>query len=181
VIFLGISKGDSNEDVIAFDETYGITYPSVSGFDGGGNQVHQTYQIQSTPTVIVITPDHVVFNQHVWEPTRENITAAVVEAGGILVGLEEQVQSPSSVNHLTLYPNPTTSQVIISFDNALESDYSLEVYNLAGQKVLSSPTFVKGTGKHQTALELGKLTRGIYYIRLVANNMVLDSKKIVLQ
>lgn len=65
VIFMGISWGDYNSGVDYFDSIHGVTYPSVSGFEGGGNAVVNEYNILSYPTVVVIQPDRHIFNQYI--------------------------------------------------------------------------------------------------------------------
>lgn len=87
---MGINYNDDNHSVEFFDSIFGLTYPSVSGTQGGGNIVFEAFQINSWPTVIVITPDGLIHNQYVWPPTEQNVTDAVVAAGGILVGFSDQ-------------------------------------------------------------------------------------------
>jgi len=69
VFFMGIDKGNTNQDVIYFDSTYGIQYPGISGQDGGGNEVHLLYEIQATPTVVVIQPDKAIAVKQIWPPS----------------------------------------------------------------------------------------------------------------
>ena len=150
----------------------------MSGFDGGGNQVHQTYQVQSTPTVIVITPDRYIFNQHVWLPTQDNITAAVVEAGGMLVGLDEQTQK--SLDHrLMVYPNPMGNRAKISFEIAQKSEYHIEIISLSGRIVYTSLPRTLEVGEQEINLNPGDIEKGVYFVRLMRNNEILESIKVV--
>lgn len=43
-----------------------MSYPAISGTDGGGNQIVLDYQIQVAPTIILIAPDHEIVIQSIW-------------------------------------------------------------------------------------------------------------------
>lgn len=66
VIFLAIDTGDTDEECIEFDETYGVEYPTISGVEGGGTQICNDYMIPAYPTVILIAPDHSIVEQDIW-------------------------------------------------------------------------------------------------------------------
>lgn len=83
VIFLGINWGSNNDDVRIFDSLWGAHYPSVSGLQGGGNSVVDDYQVQSYPTVAIITPDHLIANHLIWPPEYDSIVQKVLALGGI--------------------------------------------------------------------------------------------------
>ena len=106
VYFMGINWGNDNTGVAEFDSIYGLTFPTASGSQGGGNIVYGSYDIQSYPTVIVITPDHTIVEQHVWYPDEENITNAVIAAGGIMVNTTE---NENEKTELIIFPNPVKS------------------------------------------------------------------------
>lgn len=75
--------GDSDAQVIAYDETYGITYPSVSGNEGGGNAVHTAYGISATPTVILIAPDGTIIEQDIFPIPNAQAIITPLESYGI--------------------------------------------------------------------------------------------------
>jgi len=152
----------------------------VSGFEGGGNQVHQTYQNQSTPTVIVITPDRLIVYKSIWEPTQENITAAVIDAGGLIVGIEDNDISGNDIS-LKIYPNPIISQATLSFDIDANAYYGFEIYNLVGHKVFETDPVQLQGGHQEINLSLGHLTSGLYFIRVVRNGKVLETNKLMIQ
>jgi len=93
VVYMGINWGSDNNAVHIFDSLWGAHYPSVSGLQGGGNNVVDTYQVQSYPSVILIAPDRAILNNHIWPPLRDTINAEVLAAGGFpqacTVGIEQ--------------------------------------------------------------------------------------------
>jgi hypothetical protein len=64
IFFMSISWGDNNAGVAYFDLIYNPTLHSVSGSQGGGNAVHDDYQVISTPTVILQNSDNEIVEQY---------------------------------------------------------------------------------------------------------------------
>ncbi|MEE4257280.1 MAG: T9SS type A sorting domain-containing protein [Bacteroidales bacterium] len=178
VYFMKIAWGDDNAGVAYFDSTYNLTTPSVSGSEGGGNQVYNDYMIQATPTVIVIAPDREILEQQVWEPTRENINAAVIAAGGTLVGIDDG--PAENRNSLTIYPNPSRGLISISFELENTAGSALEVYNLMGKKVFDVMEKSFPAGKQRIDVDLSGLTEGTYLIRHLINGKPAQSKRLIL-
>ncbi len=114
VFFLNIDQGDDNEGVAFFDSIHGITSPSVSGSQGGGYPVHELFMIQSTPTVILIAPDRSILEQYIWKPTQSNLNAAILAAGGIMVGIDDEPVLHK--NSLLIYPNPATGRINVQLE-----------------------------------------------------------------
>jgi thiol-disulfide isomerase/thioredoxin len=79
VFFISIDDGDSDAEVLQYENSYGGLLPSVSGNDGGGNSVNSAYGISAYPTVILIAPDHTILEQDIFPVS--NITTALPNAG----------------------------------------------------------------------------------------------------
>jgi len=79
VIFIAIDDGDSDAEVLQYENNYGGLLPSVSGIDGGGNAVNSAYGISAYPTVILIAPDRTILEQDIFPVS--NITTALPNAG----------------------------------------------------------------------------------------------------
>ena len=63
---ISVNLSESNAACIQFDETYGIGFPCLSGVEGGGTAVNNTYGISAYPTYILIAPDHTIVEQDMW-------------------------------------------------------------------------------------------------------------------
>ena len=48
VYFISIDQGDTDAEVLQYEETYGGLLPSVSGVNGGGNSVTSTYGVTAS-------------------------------------------------------------------------------------------------------------------------------------
>jgi thiol-disulfide isomerase/thioredoxin len=174
--FIGINYNSDNQSVEFFDSIFGLTYPSVSGLQGGGNIVFEAFQVVSWPTVIVITPDGMIANQYVWPPTEENVSDAVVQAGGILLGMESASEDLS--NTLRVYPNPVSqnSGVSISSSNHL---LQITISDLSGRVVAGRKANENGEAIQYSG-ELLLLKPGMYLVSAVdINNRQLTHKLVV--
>ena len=79
VIFLSIDNGDTDAQVLQYENDHGSLMPSVSGIDGGGNSVTSSYGISAYPTVVLIAPNRTIIEQDIWPVS--NITTALPNAG----------------------------------------------------------------------------------------------------
>lgn len=165
VFFMSICWGDDNAGVAYFDSAYNITHPSVSGSQGGGNIVHNDYLIISTPTVILIAPDREILEQYIWEPTQENLNAAITAAGGTMVGIDDEITAKE--NPLFIYPNPATDRVNVRVDVIKDASYRLEIINLLGTKVHETIPSLLSSGEHILTTDVAGLPAGTYFIRLL--------------
>jgi len=171
VYHMGINWGNDNQGVREFDSIFGLTFPSVSGTQGGGNNVFlNVYFIQSYPTVIVIKPDHEISNQYVWEPTTENINNAIMEAGGVMVGETEIVDSKAG---FSVYPNPASDKVNLSINT--NSAAKIELLNSTGSVVFLQENL---TDSFQT-IDLSTFQKGLYFVRLTTAGMSQTQKLII--
>jgi len=174
VYFMGINWGNNNQGVYEFDSIFGLTFPTSSGTQGGGNIVFNDYQIQSYPTVIVIKPNHEISNQHIWEPSNENINEAVLEAGGIFVGVEKIEENKHNIK---VFPNPANSIASISLDMENSDDIYIDILNLNGQIVYQDIKYLKA-GPNLFKLNVSDYKYGVYFIRIVSEKEIIYSGKL---
>jgi thiol-disulfide isomerase/thioredoxin len=79
VVFISIDNGDSDTEVLQYENSYAGLLPSVSGNDGGGNAVVLAYGIGAYPTVVLIAPDRTILEQDIYPVS--NIVSALPNAG----------------------------------------------------------------------------------------------------
>ena len=83
VKFIAMDTGDDNAACEWFDETFGVTYPTVSGIEGGGTAVCSAYGIPAYPTVILIAPDHSILEQDIWPIPNAGAVISPLESYGL--------------------------------------------------------------------------------------------------
>ncbi len=165
VFFLGINYNSTNQQVMQFDTIYGITVPTASGLEGGGNAAFEAFEVVSYPTVVVITPDHQIVENFIWEPTADNITAAVVNAGGVLVGQSELAMQ--TISALQLYPNPAESASTLAFQMEEPSQVEITVTDLQG-RTLNIYRVAANQGGNTFSLPLNDYNSGTYLVTLLS-------------
>lgn len=57
IVFLAIDYGATNEQVYEFTQTYNMSFPAISGQDGGGASAHNIMEIPYAPYTLFISPD----------------------------------------------------------------------------------------------------------------------------
>lgn len=180
VFFMGIDKGNTNEDVLYFDSVYSVQYPGISGQDGAGNEVHLLYEVISTPSVIVIQPDRAISVKQVWLPTATNIVDSVTNVGGILQSCLTNIQDNQNEELLRIRPNPIKDYAFLHLN--LEDDKEIEIliFNITGKKVKEfSPSFYP-SGKHYLKADFTKQPEGFYFVQVIEKGKVINTKKLIL-
>ena len=178
VFFLGVNYNGTNSDVIFFDSLYGLTFPSASGLDGGGNAAYHLFQVAAYPTVLVIKPDKVISHPYVWPPTTENITEAIVNAGGTLVGLDNKQR----LYNFNLNPNPVKDQSVVHFTMLQPGMVALELLDLYGRPVRQLMSArMHDAGEHSIKISSEELPNGIFFVTLNVGKERFFQKIVVLK
>jgi len=176
IYFMGINWGNDNQGVREFDSIYGLTFPTISGIQGGGNIANNDYQIASYPTVILITPDHQIVEQYIWPPTEENITDAIIAAGGEYVGID---QHGITAEETRIYPNPASQQIFLDFSLDQTVLASYEIVDFTGRVVFRSESEFYISGKNNIDISVSGLKDGLYFVRLLTNEQPLLTSRFV--
>jgi len=79
---------------------------------------------------------------------------------------------------LTVFPNPVVDNLTLSFNNAIEGGFIINVYNYAGVCVLTE-SVSKTEAQHQ--LNTAKLNNGIYFMTVKTNTKTFKAKFTVIK
>lgn len=79
---------------------------------------------------------------------------------------------------LKIFPNPVGENISISFLPPKEwnNSYKIEIYNVNGEKVLSQNEEINKQGEQFLKLDLRKLSKGMYVIKLMDENISISQK-----
>jgi len=94
------------------------------------------------------------------------------------------VQSGASVknidnyNEFIIFPNPSNGIINIKFNNSLNKNYDINIYNVIGSKVFVENNI--NANSQLKILNLSKLNKGIYFIEISAENYK-GRKKIIIE
>jgi hypothetical protein len=180
VFFLGIDKGNTNASVIQFDSIYGVHYPSASGQEGNGNAVHWDYNIQATPSIVVILPDRSIPVKQIYPPSTQNVVDSVTQVGGILQACLTGIKKEQYKARITLYPNPADKYLSVSFSEKTDiQPESIKFYSYTGQQVDRILTL--GKTENTIIFDTGSLQPGLYFIEMREPNEKVIIKKFLKQ
>jgi thiol-disulfide isomerase/thioredoxin len=177
VVFWSIDNGNTDAECIAFDETYGVEYPTISGNEGGGNAICNTYQVSWYPVVILIAPNHDIVEQDIWPITSAQSIIDVLENHGITqnncaVGIDDLISKNLDIN---LFPNPATSLLNIEPTTGNKIN-KIEIVDIVGNVVekLNQSQMINNT---RTTVNLTGLHEGLFFVRVYFENNLIVTKK----
>lgn len=146
-----------------------VTVSSVMGANGiysvkvkaSTNSFHVGYN-----TVTVTATDNSTPSQSISYPIVFNV--------GVCTGVNE-VQNND--NSFTVYPNSNNGAFTLELGkNLTPENCVIKIYNMLGQEVYS-----EGIMDYQTSVNIASQPKGMYFIKLLKNNIEVGAKKIVLQ
>jgi len=181
VIFMAMNALADNQGVQEFDSIYGITFPSVSGHQGGGDSINQMYEIVSFPTVILIAPNRQIVEKYIWPPNTEILDSIITSFGGIYqpcsVGIPATIEKPSHT--VTLSPNPAGNYTDVSIV-ARPGNYYLSMYDITSALLFKQTVSMSVSGKCNIHLPLGNFVPGCYVISLANDTQILEKTKLII-
>jgi len=71
---------------------------------------------------------------------------------------------------LAIFPNPTSTNLNVSFNSPQADDISITLYDLQGKVVLEKNLGTTAVGKHQQVLDISALTNGVYVCKISGGN-----------
>lgn len=81
--------------------------------------------------------------------------------------------------NFSIYPNPAKSNATLNFEEALNYNrQSVEMFNILGEQVFSSPL---NKGVRSFELNVEGLSKGIYFVNVVADGKRISSKKMIVK
>jgi hypothetical protein len=88
---------------------------------------------------------------------------------------------PTEFNLLPPYPNPFNSTLVIPFTIPFESEATITIHNILGQKVRQFDFPPLPPGAHQVMWDAGDLASGVYIVQMSANGVTYRQKSVLLK
>lgn len=82
--------------------------------------------------------------------------------------------------NLSVIPNPARNNISVSYSLEKNSQVTISILNSIGEEVLINQTFENLIGNHLLNIDISTLKKGIYFIRILANEE-LATKKLIIQ
>ncbi len=116
-------------------------------------------------------------------PPADSIVLYIAQFFGLLTDVEETGIQPGLRLFLAdAYPNPATRQTTIEFGLPQAMDVNLSVYDASGRLVTTLVNGQLNAGIHRVTWNTnGKVTAGVYFYKLQANQRTLTKKLLIVQ
>ncbi|HEY3251735.1 MAG TPA: phospholipase D-like domain-containing protein, partial [Ignavibacteria bacterium] len=104
-----------------------------------------------------------------------------VSGGQIVIGIEQiSAEIPDRFELKQNYPNPFNPSTTIEYKIAKGGDIMLKVYDITGREVQTLVNEFQQAGTYKANLKALNMATGVYFYSLFANDVKIDSKKMVL-
>lgn len=163
--FMSIDYGDTNAEVLAYDEQYDIVYPSVSGLQGGGNGVVNQYNIQGFPTLYVIDSTKTIVAQ-IDPPTLQVFNFRFQQLGIPPAACLSAAYAPNTIGRLDLFPNPVAHEQQLQFrlPEFEQGTARYEIQNFIGQTMQDGTLGI--SHERDASLKLRPIASGSYLLKI---------------
>jgi len=115
------------------------------------------------------------------DPAVENPLVTTINCTSLLGISDDKSKMPQQFSLYQNFPNPFNSTTTINYGLPAGSYLTINVYNLSGELVSSIYNDYKGSGIHSATLSADNLPSGIYFVRLIASNIILTQKVMLIR
>ena len=102
---------------------------------------------------------------------RTMMTATIINCG---VGIEAEDGSANSIN---IYPNPTSDNFSLSFQNNLATDVNVKIYSATG-KLIWEDTQINFVDEYKNTIDMSAFSTGLYLAKVTTSEGI-RIKKII--
>jgi len=178
IVFIALNRGNSDAQVLTYEQTYNGFFPTASGQDGHADDVVTTYGVTAFPTVVLIAPNHTFVSKDIYPVTKANLDKAIYQNAGLpyatnYCGLDHGLHRDVA---LTLYPNPIINNASIQINLDQVMDVKVKIINVLGQTIdtpidslLTEPTTKK--------IDFSRFRSGVYFIQLITNGQIISTQR----
>jgi len=151
--------------------SHNIPDPAVAYEGSGGPQINVSYYNDDPLNLIFLTGD--ASNPSITNDTNTSITGTPVN-GTIFrfTPVVSSMQEQKPQKEITIYSVNSINSIIVE-DKSLNPDELISIYNMQGQLV-----YQHNSQNNKTIIPVSFLTKGIYFVKVLNNNITVVSKMI---
>lgn len=131
---------------------------------------------------------YAISNQYIFHAYNENWVEASHEyfpvkviVDKIISGVQEDFTQTDDFYLYQNYPNPFNSSTIITYAIPQQGKVILKIYDQLGRIIKTLVDVEKNAGEHQVEFRTDKLSSGVYFYQLIAGNVILTNKLMLLK
>lgn len=190
VHFLSINIGDSNAVCQHFIDSLSLSNPIVSGIEGNGTLITEAFDIQSFPTLILMSLDTITYIdtimvdgtinsidtlitniiiQDIWPIISVNdIIDTILVADSTIYPIENQPNTgifnpENTISSLFVYPNPADELIKVEVSD-FDSEINYQLFDLSGRLLFNRQ--INTQNSQEIEINVSQLQEGIYLLRL---------------
>lgn len=173
LVCLSVNTGvDSDALVGQFAVEFGGPYahPPAIG-SGGGGSLTNTFGVQATPTVVLISPNNVMLANDIWPISNMQTFVNAFPAGSNIqpAACALSVNDAAMAIDMRAYPSPTNGPLQVSMDLPGDRQVSLQLVDALGREAGTWQLGRRGAGSFTETLDLSGLVNGTYLLRALAD------------
>lgn len=170
VFFISIDWGDTNAEVLAYEATHNIEYPTISGVEGGGNQIISNYPVPGYPTFYVIEPENKTIAADIDPPTLAFFEFKFNELGVQPQSCETtSITETESTKSARVFPNPVVeNQLNVQLPETITGNVQFEILDFSGRRLQFGEQAINGNGLME--IELNQIGQGTFYLKVIPEN-----------
>ena len=140
-----------------------LTTAGEQRFRVQNNQRHQVFElhVNAQPTEVQIDPDYWILRPF-----------EILSDSGV---------APALFTIVSLSPNPVSAGLRIDYVLGNNSNVEIDVFDVAGRKVLSRPSFTALPGPHVGEIDTRTLANGVYFLRVRSSEGMATKKFVVVR
>lgn len=188
--FLSINMGNDSLACKKYIDSLSIQHGVAPGIGGNGNEITNAFEIQSFPTLILMSLDSVTYIdtimaddtinsieilhtniiiQDIWPIiyATDIIDTILIADSTIYPSTAQQANGifnpENSLSSLFIYPNPADEMINIEVSD-FDSEINYQIFDLSGRLFLNGQENIQNSQEIQ--INISQLQEGIYFLRL---------------
>jgi hypothetical protein len=131
---------------------------AISGVEGGGSQIFESYEIPYYPSLILVAPDYTIVEQAIPIPeTTQELIDLLEGTYGLQSVAVNEIDNKTAFH---LYPNPATQYFVLETPETQQIE-SLSIFSITGKEVYRQESF---SNTHQIRVNIEDLRKGMYLV-----------------
>jgi len=94
---------------------------------------------------------------------------------------EDEAVIPSSIQLVSVYPNPFNSEVTVRYDLTERAVVTMKLYSVTGIEVWSAPDKLQNTGQYRVLVDGDGLGSGVYVLALMSSDISVLQKVVLIR
>ncbi len=125
----------------------------------------------------VYNPDDLWVVAFIQDESTQEVYQAAMEPAKIFSGIDDEITGSGPGSKFIVFPNPASERIFVRFDEPVDGEVKIELYNNLGGLVYSRRI---STGDSETEISAADFPDGLYIIRAISGYQVLGIRKLTI-